>query len=102
MEIELIEAWIEMNAPESIRKDLIRGIHILDTQRIQMDIRREKYPNEGMVFSDQEAARIMELNNELNNYATRSWERDREIEQEFGRPLKSILGKLRRMNAKGA
>jgi hypothetical protein len=99
MEIELIEAWIKINAPESIRGDLIEGAKMLRRNRLKEKSRREQFPNEGNLFTDAESARIMELDSELRIDAW-SWERDREIEQEFGRPLKSIKGRLRRMKAK--
>ena len=100
MEIELIESWIKVNAPKSIQEDLIEGANMLRRHRLKEKSRREQFPNEGNVFTDAENARIMELENVLTNFDVWSWERDREIEQEFGRPLKSIKGRLRRMNAK--
>lgn len=100
MEIALIEAWIQMNAPESIREDLIEGAKMLMRDRRQRKARHEEFPKEGDVFTDSESARIMELDNELDSSYLWNWEKYKEVEQEFGRPLKSIKGRLRRMKAK--
>ncbi len=99
MEIDLIKAWVNMNAPESIKEDLIEGAIMLMMSRRWQKNRREKFPNEGNVFTDSESARIIELDSYLSN-STCSLERDREIEQEFGRTLKSVKGRLRRMKLK--
>jgi len=101
MEIDLIKAWVEMKAPESIRDDLIEGVKMLNRDRRNKKARHDRFPNEGELFTDKEATKIRELGPELDNFMVWSFERDREIEQMFGRPLKSIKGKWRRMKAKG-
>ena len=102
MEIELIKAWVNMNAPDSIKDDLIKGAQMLKRDRRRMEARRDEFPNEGELFNEREVALIEGLEVELDNFMVYNWERDREIEQMFGRPLKSIKGKLRRIKAKRA
>ena len=100
MEIELIEAWVKMNAPESIKDDLIEGAKMLSQSRLNKKLRRDRYPNEGNEFTQAESHRIMQLEDELTGDPGLRVERELMIEKEFGRPLKSIRGRLRRMKAK--
>ena len=100
MEVELVKAWITLNAPESIRYDLIEGLELLEVSRKKRAERRERFPNNGNRFTEEEDKRIMELDIYLTTFINWSYERDMEIEKEFGRPLKSIKSRLKRIKSK--
>jgi len=101
MEIELIEAWVQRHAPASIKLDLVWGIRLAYSEKIKIRKKQDKFPNSGSTFTEEENKRLIELNHESENKAFYLWfsyERERAIEKEFGRSMKSLRGNLRRIH----
>lgn len=94
-DIELARAWIELNAPERIKYDLIRGLSMVFAEREKDRRIREKYPRKGQRFTNAECKKLMEIEGELTGFPLTTIERDIEVEVEFGRPMKSLKARIR-------
>ena len=97
MNIELIECWVRCNAPEEISSDLIEGIKDLYRKREVNAEYTNKFPNDGLLFTKDECEKISTLKGSYG-YGLFTYEEDRQMERDFGRPAKSIKNKIKRMN----
>lgn len=105
---ELIRAWVELRAPDVRTKNiLLNGLNLFAEKENNLAHRAEKYPNEGNKFSEEDCAKLIKFRSEIFPSAfITNWmayfDREKEIELIFGRPIKSLKNKLLYMAKKGA
>ena len=104
---ELINSWVEHNAPESIKDILLVGVVLVEAKEFedkrfskrQFD-RRCQYPNMGNIFTDAESDRILELRGIIDNWRVTEEEK-KAVSDEFGRPFESMRSRLKLMVRNG-
>jgi hypothetical protein len=97
MDLQLIESWINQHAPDSIKYHLLSGAKMFDYRMAKDNARIERFPNLGMLFTDEEVAELSDLAEQIMGYNFNRCE----LERKFGRPMSSIRSKCRIMIKKG-